>query len=254
MLKRIIPCLDVAQGRVVKGTSFVNLKDAGDPLELAQFYEKQGADELVFLDISASIEGRKTTLETVRQTAQNIKIPLTVGGGIASLADMQKVFEAGATKVSLSTAAVKNPSLIEKAAQKYGSASIVVAIDAKYNEARKSWDVYIAGGQQKTDLDALEWAKEVERLGAGEILLTSIDEDGRKEGYDLELLKRATQNISIPLIASGGAGKKEDFAQAFTKTGVSACLAASVFHWQEISLPDLKSYLKEKGVSVRWEK
>ncbi|WP_242941934.1 imidazole glycerol phosphate synthase subunit HisF [Desulfonispora thiosulfatigenes] len=253
LTKRIIPCLDVKEGRVVKGTSFVELKDAGDPVELASLYDAEGADELVFLDISASFEGRKTMLEIVKKTAETITIPFTVGGGINSLEDIKNVLRAGADKVSLNTAAVKNPELIKEAAEKFGNQCIVVAIDAKYNAQKDMYEVYTHGGRNIADFDVIEWAKKVESLGAGEILLTSMDQDGHKEGYDLKLLDLVCSNVSIPVIASGGAGKKEDFYDAFTKTNTDACLAASIFHYQETTIKKIKEYLKNEGVMIRWE-
>ena len=252
LTKRIIPCLDVKDGRVVKGISFVNLKDAGDPVELAALYDKEGADELVFLDISASLEGRKTMLEVVKKTAETISIPFTVGGGINTTEDIKKILRAGADKVSLNTAAVLNPQLIEESAKIFGSQCIVVAIDAKYNAPKDIWEVYTHGGTQNTGLDVLEWAKEVGELGAGEILLTSMDCDGHKKGFDLRLTKAVCDILSIPVIASGGAGSKEDFWDLFQKTNVDAGLAASIFHYKETSISQIKSYLQDKGVAVRW--
>lgn len=252
LTKRIIPCLDVKEGRVVKGESFVNLKDAGDPVELAKRYDQEGADELVFLDISASVEGRQTMLEVVRKTAESITIPFTVGGGINSIEDIKKVLRAGADKVSLNTAAVKNPELIKESARVYGNQCIVVAIDAKFNREKNSYDVYTHGGRNNTNLDVSEWAKRACELGAGEILLTSMDCDGQKEGYDLKLLKEV-DSLPIPVIASGGAGKKEDFYKAFNETNTDACLAASIFHYQETSIKKIKEYLVNKEVPMRWE-
>lgn len=250
LTKRIIPCLDLKEGRVVKGVSFVNLKEAGDPVELAVRYEEEGADELVLLDISATTEGRKTALNTIEKVAQAINIPLTVGGGIKSLEDMKRVLQAGANKVSLNSAAISQPSLIQEGAESLGSQYLVVAIDAKFNPALGNWEVYTQGGKKGTGLDVVAWAQEVVKLGAGEILLTSMDCDGHKQGYDLGLTKAVCEAVSIPVIASGGAGSKEDFWEVFEKTGVSAALAASIFHYQETSIQNIKNYLGEKRVLV----
>lgn len=252
LTKRIIPCLDVKEGRVVKGISFVNLKDAGDPVELAAYYDSGGADELVFLDISASVEGRKTMLEIVQKTAETISIPFTVGGGINTSEDIRKVLRSGADKVSLNTAAVLNPLLIEEGARIFGNQCIVIAIDAKYNQAWGTWEVYTHGGSRNTGLKVLEWALEAEQRGAGEILLTSMDCDGHKKGFDLELTRAVCQKVSVPVIASGGAGTKEDFAEVFSQTGADAALAASIFHYQETSVREIKRYLRDKGVPIRW--
>ncbi len=249
LAKRIIPCLDVDRGRVVKGVKFVNLRDAGDPVEVAKRYEEEGADELVFLDITASAEGRGIMIEVVKEVAQTVFMPFTVGGGIRTLEDMRKILEAGADKVSVNTSAVKNPKIVEEGAKAFGSQCIVVAIDAK--RKGKSWEVYINGGRTPTGLDAVEWARRVESLGAGEILLTSMDRDGTKEGYDIELCKAVAEAVSIPVIASGGAGKKEHFFEVFEEGKVDAALAASLFHFGEVTIPELKSYLKEKGINVR---
>jgi len=249
LAKRIIPCLDVDKGRVVKGVKFVNLRDAGDPVEVAKRYEEEGADELVFLDITASAEERDIMLEVVRRVAQTVFMPFTVGGGVRTLEDVRRLLEAGADKVSVNTAAVKNPGLIYEGARRFGSQCIVVAIDAK--RKGDSWEVFIHGGRTPTGLDAVEWAKEAERLGAGEILLTSMDRDGTKEGYDLELCRAVAEAVKIPVIASGGAGKKEHFYEVFKETPVSAALAASVFHFGEIPVPSLKEYLRERGIPVR---
>ncbi len=249
LAKRIIPCLDVDKGRVVKGVRFLNLVDAGDPVEVAKVYEEQGADELVFLDITASAEDRKITLEVVKRVAEEVFMPFTVGGGISSLEDMRKLLEAGADKVSINTSAVKNPQLIYEGAKKFGSQCIVVAIDAK--RRGNSWEVYIHGGRTPTGLDAIEWAKKAESLGAGEILLTSMDRDGTKSGYDIELTRAVSEAVNIPVIASGGAGSMEHFYEAFVLGGADACLAASLFHFKEISIPKLKGYLASKGVPVR---
>jgi len=249
LAKRIIPCLDVDKGRVVKGVRFLNLVDAGDPVEVAKVYEEQGADELVFLDITASAEDRKITLEVVRRVAEEVFMPFTVGGGISSLEDMRKLLEAGADKVSINTSAVKNPRLIYEGAKRFGSQCVVVAIDAK--RKGNSWEVYIHGGRTPTGLDAIEWAKKVESLGAGEILLTSMDKDGTKSGYDIELTRAVSEAVNIPVIASGGAGSMDHFYEGFTLGGADACLAASLFHFKEISIPELKAYLASRGVSVR---
>ncbi|MDT7911498.1 MAG: imidazole glycerol phosphate synthase subunit HisF [Thermocrinis sp.] len=249
LAKRIIPCLDVDKGRVVKGVKFQNLRDAGDPVEVAKSYEEQSADELVFLDITASAEERKIMIEVVQRVAETIFIPFTVGGGVSSLEDIRRLLSAGADKVSINTAAVKNPQLIYESAKRFGSQCIVVAIDAKRSE--RGWEVYIHGGRTPTGLDAVEWAKRVESLGAGEILLTSMDADGTKKGYDIELCRAVASAVSIPVIASGGAGTMEHFYEVFTQTNVDAALAASLFHFKEVNIPELKAYLKNKGVHVR---
>lgn len=249
--KRIIPCLDVKDGRVVKGIQFVGLRDAGDPVELAKFYDSEGADELVFLDISASHEGRKTMVEVVEKVAAELAIPFTVGGGINSLEDMKKILRAGADKVSLNTAAVTNPDLIKEGADFFGSQCIVVAIDAKYDEELSSWRVYTHGGRKATEWEVVSWAKEAIKLGAGEILLTSMDDDGSKDGFNLELTRRVSEAVTVPVIASGGAGNAEHFAQAFKEGKADAALAASIFHYKETSVKEVKTYLKEKGVNVR---
>jgi len=249
LAKRIIPCLYVDKGRVVKGVKFQNLRDAGDPVEVAKGYEEQSADELVFLDITASAEERKIMIEVVQRVAETIFIPFTVGGGVSSLEDIRRLLSAGADKVSINTAAVKNPQLIYESAKRFGSQCIVVAIDAKRSE--RGWEVYIHGGRTPTGLDAVEWAKRVEGLGAGEILLTSMDADGTKKGYDIELCRAVASAVSIPVIASGGAGTMEHFYEVFTQTNVDAALAASLFHFKEVSIPELKAYLKNKGVHVR---
>lgn len=250
LAKRIIPCLDVNKGRVVKGVNFVNLIDAGDPVEIAAAYDREGADEIVFLDITASAEDREIILDVVKKTAETVFMPLTVGGGVRSLEDIRKLLESGADKVSINTAAVKNPSLVESAAKRFGSSTIVVAIDAKsVGEGR--WEVYINGGRTPTGIDAVEWAKAVYDLGAGEILLTSMDKDGTKSGYDISLTRAVSEAVKIPVIASGGAGSKEHFYEAFTEGKADAALAASLFHFKELSIPDLKQFLKQKGVNVR---
>jgi len=251
LTKRIVPCLDVKEGRVVKGVQFVDLRDAGDPVELAAFYDEQGADELVFLDISASHEGRETMVEVIEQVAGTLSIPFTVGGGINALEDMKRVLRAGADKVSLNTAAVNRPELIKEGADFFGSQCIVVAIDAKYDEELGSWRIYTHGGRKATDWEVTAWAKEAVRLGAGEILLTSMDQDGAKTGFDLALTKAVNHAVTVPVIASGGAGKKEDFADVFEEAKADAALAASIFHYKETSVAEVKTYLKEKGVAVR---
>jgi len=250
LAKRIIPCLDVDKGRVVKGVNFVNLIDAGDPVEIASVYDKEGADEIVFLDITASSEDRNIILDVVKKTAETVFMPLTVGGGVRSLEDIRKLLENGADKVSINTAAVKNPSLVESAAIRFGSSTIVVAIDAK-KVGENKWEVYIHGGRTPAGIDAVEWAKAVESLGAGEILLTSMDKDGTKSGYDIELTKAVSEAVKIPVIASGGAGKVQHFYEAFEYGKADACLAASIFHFKEIEISELKNFLKNKGINVR---
>ena len=249
LAKRIIPCLDIKDNRVVKGVKFVGLRDAGDPVEVAKIYDQQQADELVFLDITASFEQRKTWVELVEQIAINIFMPFTVGGGIRDIDDIRNLLNAGADKVSINTAAVKCPDLVNDASKKFGSQCIVVAIDAQKND--DSWKVYINGGRTPVDLDAVEWAKKVAKLGAGEILLTSMDYDGTKDGYDLDLTKSITEAVNIPVIASGGAGKLGHFYDVFNKADADAALAASVFHYQEFSVRQVKEYLQERGVVVR---
>lgn len=251
LTKRIIPCLDVKDGRVVKGVQFVELRDAGDPVELARFYDEQGADELVFLDISASHEGRKTMVEVVKAVASELAIPFTVGGGINSLDDMKKILRAGADKVSLNTAAVNQPELITEGANFFGSQCIVVAIDAKYAEELGSWRVYTHGGRTPTEYEVVAWAREVVERGAGEILLTSMDSDGEKNGFNLALTKAVSEAVAVPVIASGGAGNAEHFAEAFLEGKADAALAASIFHYKETSVAEVKAYLKTKGVNVR---
>jgi cyclase len=251
LAKRIIPCLDVHAGRVVKGTRFLNLLDAGDPVELAQRYNREGADELVFLDITASAEKRQILLKVVERTAEQVFIPLTVGGGIRTIEDIRTLLKAGADKVSLNTVAVENPQLISHGAKRFGSQCMVTAIDAKRRPESQGWDVYIYGGRKNTGLDAVQWAKKAEALGAGEILLTSMDRDGTKIGYDLELLRRLCDTVRIPVIASGGAGEKRHFLDAFVKGHAHAALAASLFHRKELRIKDLKTYLKMKGVPIR---
>ncbi|MFF2446891.1 imidazole glycerol phosphate synthase subunit HisF [Neobacillus sp. NPDC058068] len=251
LTKRIIPCLDVKEGRVVKGIQFVQLRDAGDPVELARFYDEQGADELVFLDISASVEGRKTMVEVVKAVASELAIPFTVGGGINSLEDMKKLLRAGADKVSLNTAAVLNPALISEGAGYFGSQCIVVAIDAKFDAGLGTWRVFTHGGRNPTDKKVVEWAVKAAELGAGEILLTSMDSDGEKNGFDLALTKAVSEAVPIPVIASGGAGNAAHFETAFLEGKADAALAASIFHYKETSVREVKSYLREKGVTVR---
>ncbi|CAM4087251.1 MULTISPECIES: imidazole glycerol phosphate synthase subunit HisF [Saccharibacillus] len=251
LAKRIIPCLDVKDGRVVKGVNFVNLRDAGDPVELASVYDREGADELVFLDISASVEGRATMVEVVRQTAGEITIPFTVGGGISQVDDMKRILRAGADKTAVNTAAVLRPELIAEGARRFGSQCIVLAVDAKYNPEWQEWEVYTHGGRKSTGIRALEWVKRAESLGAGEILLTSMDADGTKDGFDLKLTRAVCREVSIPVIASGGAGTSEHFYDVFTEGTADAGLAATIFHYKEIAIPDLKNQLKQKGVEIR---
>ncbi|MBR0359786.1 MAG: imidazole glycerol phosphate synthase subunit HisF [Clostridia bacterium] len=249
--KRIIPCLDVKDGRVVKGVNFVNLIDAGDPVACAAAYDKAGADELVFLDITASSDARNTVVDMVKKVAECVFIPFTVGGGIRTVEDFRTILNAGADKVSVNSAAIKNPELIRDAAKKFGSQCVVCAIDAKRKADGTGWEVYLNGGRVNTGLDALKWAKQAEELGAGEILLTSMDCDGTKAGYDLELTRAVSESVKIPVIASGGAGTMEHFLDAFTKGKADAVLAASLFHFKEIEIMDLKKYLSENGESVR---
>ncbi|OMH40692.1 imidazole glycerol phosphate synthase subunit HisF [Desulfurobacterium indicum] len=249
LAKRIIPCLDVKEGRVVKGVNFVNLIDAGDPVENAKVYDEQGADELVFLDITASYEKRSIMIDVVRRTAECVFMPLTVGGGVRTVEDIRNLLNAGADKVSINTAAVKNPELISEGARIFGSQCIVVAIDAR--RSGDSWEVYIHGGRTPTGIDAIEWAKKVVELGAGEILLTSMDRDGTKAGYDIELTRAISDAVSVPVIASGGAGTKEHFYEGLVEGKADAVLAASVFHFKEMTIRELKEYLKERGVTVR---
>lgn len=249
LAKRIIPCLDVDKGRVVKGTKFLNLRDAGDPVEISKRYNKEGADELVFLDITASSDKRNILLDVVRQTAEQVFIPLTVGGGVRTTDDFRILLSSGADKVSINTAAVKTPQLINDAAKRFGNQCVVVAIDAK-RKSKSSWEVYIHGGRTATGMDVVKWAKEAERRGAGEILLTSMDADGTKAGYDAALTKAVSKAVRIPVIASGGAGTKDHFADAF-RAGASAALAASLFHFRELDITKLKKYLKTKKIPVR---
>ena len=275
LAKRIIPCLDINKGRVVKGVKFVNLKDAGDPVKNAKFYESEGADELVFLDITASVERRSTTIELVKKISRVVFMPFTVGGGIRSISDIRELLLAGAEKVSLNTAAVKNPRLLKEASEVFGSQCIVVAIDAKLkrrtkDEGRRTrgessivqakrpslvprleWEVYINGGRTPTGLGAVEWAKKAQELGAGEVLLTSMDRDGTKDGFDIDLTKAISAAVAIPVIASGGAGNLKDFSDVFTETKATAALAASIFHYRQISIKKIKGYLNKKGIEVR---
>ncbi len=249
--KRIIPCLDVKNGRVVKGVNFIDFKDAGDPAEVGAAYDKSGADELVFLDITASSDARATAVEMVRKVAEKVFIPFTVGGGIRSVEDFRAILREGADKVSVNSAAIMNPNLISEAADKFGSQCVVVAIDAKRREDGKGFTIYRNGGRVDMEIDAVEWAIKAEKLGAGEILLTSMDGDGTKAGYDLELTRAVAENVSIPVIASGGAGTMAHFYEAFRDGKAEAALAASLFHFKEMEIMDLKGYLRDRGVSVR---
>lgn len=251
LAKRIIPCLDVKQGRVVKGVNFMGLRDAGDPVEIARTYNAEGADEIAFLDITASYEGRETMIDVVKKTAQQVFMPLTVGGGIRNTDDIRKLLSAGADKVSINTAAVLNPEFIKMASDKFGSQCIMVAIDAKRNQANSFWEVYIYGGRKPTGIDACWWAKYVESLGAGEILLTSMDYDGTKLGYDIELTRRISESVNIPVIASGGAGNLEHLYEAFQEGKADAVLAASIFHYGEYTIREAKLYLKDRGIPIR---
>lgn len=251
LTKRIIPCLDVKDGRVVKGVNFVNLRDAGDPVELAALYSREGADELVFLDISATVEGRGTMTEVVRRTAENVTIPFTVAGGVSSAEDMTRLLRAGADKVGVNSAAVQNPQLIADGSRHFGAQCIVVAIDARWNDAWNDWEVVIRGGTKPTGLKALDWAKRAEELGAGELLVTSMDRDGTKEGFDLPLTRAIAEAVSIPVIASGGAGSARHFHEVFTEGKADAGLAASIFHFKELTIRELKDYLHEQKVPVR---
>jgi cyclase len=248
--KRIIPCLDCKNGRVVKGTNFVDLKDAGDPVEVASMYDKSGADELVFLDITASSDGRNTTVDLVRKVAEKVFIPFTVGGGIRTVEDFKVLLREGADKISINSAAIMNPELISEAADKFGSQCVVVAIDAKRREGG-GWSIYKNGGRVDMHMDAVEWAVRAEKLGCGEILLTSMDCDGTKAGYDIELTRAIADSVSIPVIASGGAGNMEHFYDAFEKGKADAALAASLFHYKELEIKELKKYLSDKGVPMR---
>ena len=249
--KRIIPCLDVHAGRVVKGVNFVNLRDAGDPVEIAAAYDKAGADELVFLDITASSDARNTVVDMVRRVADKVFIPFTVGGGIRTVEDFKVLLREGADKISINSSAIQTPNLISEAADKFGSQCVVVAIDAKRRADGTGWNIYKHGGRIDVGIDAVEWAMEVEKRGAGEILLTSMDCDGTKAGYDIELTRIISENVNIPVIASGGAGTKDHFYDALTEGKADAALAASLFHYKELEIMDLKKYLKEKGLSMR---
>ena len=249
--KRIIPCLDVNNGRVVKGINFVNLRDAGDPVEIAAAYDKAGADEVVFLDITASSDNRNTVVDMVRKVAEKVFIPFTVGGGIRTVDDFKALLREGADKISINSSAISAPRLISDAADKFGSQCVVVAIDARRRADGSGWNVYKNGGRIDTGLDAIEWAVKANELGAGEILLTSMDCDGTKDGYDIELTRLIADNVSVPVIASGGAGTKEHFYEALTEGKADAALAASLFHYKELEIMDLKNYLADKGVSVR---
>ena len=249
--KRIIPCLDVHNGRVVKGVNFVNLRDAGDPVEIAAAYDLAGADEVVFLDITASSDARKTVVDLVRRVAENVFIPFTVGGGIRTVDDFRALLREGADKISINSSALNRPELITEAADKFGSLCVVVAIDARRRPDGSGWNVFKNGGRIDTGIDALEWAEKVNRMGAGEILLTSMDCDGTKAGYDIELTRQIAELVSIPVIASGGAGTREHFYEALTQGKADAALAASLFHYKELEISDLKNYLINKGVSMR---
>lgn len=252
LTKRIIPCLDVKDGRVVKGVNFVDLADAGDPVECAAVYNREGADELVFLDITASSDQRRTVVDMVRAVAREVFIPFTVGGGIRSVEDMKEILREGADKISINTSAVKNPDLIREGAEKFGRQCIVVAIDARRRKEGSGWTVYIKGGREDTGLDAVEWARKAEALGAGEILLTSMDGDGTKAGYDIPLTRAISEAVGIPVIASGGAGTPEHFADALTEGKADAALAASLFHFHELSIAEVKHFLAGKGIPVRF--
>lgn len=249
--KRIIPCLDVKNGRVVKGVNFVDLKDAGDPVEIGRAYDEAGADELVFLDITATSDARETVVDMVRKVAETVFIPFTVGGGIRTVDDFKALLREGADKISINSSAINTPELITEAAEKFGSQCVVVAIDAKKRADGTGWNIYKNGGRIDVGIDAVEWAKKVEALGAGEILLTSMDGDGTKAGYDLELTKAIAEAVSIPVIASGGAGTLEHFHEALTEGKADAALAASLFHYKELEIREVKEYLRDKGVSVR---
>jgi len=253
LTKRIIPCLDVKDGRVVKGVSFVNLRDAGDPVEVATVYDREGADELCFLDITASHENRKTIIDVVERTAACVFMPVTVGGGVRTLDDIRSLLNAGADKVSINTAAVERPEFVKEAAERFGTQCIVVAIDAKRGAAPNRWEVFTHGGRKPTGLDAVEWAKRMESYGAGEILLTSMDQDGQQSGYDLGLTATVSERVSIPVIASGGVGTLEHLYEGFVRGKADAVLAASIFHFRTYTIPQVKAYLRERGVPVRLE-
>ena len=250
LAKRIIPCLDVRDGRVVKGVNFVNIRDAGDPVELAKYYSDQGADEIVFLDITATRDARDTVADVVERTAAQVFVPLTVGGGIRTLEDFQRLLRAGADKISVNSAAVADPSLISRAAQRFGSQCVVLAVDARAGESG-NWEVVVAGGRRPTGIDLIDWVKQGEALGAGEILLTSMDADGTKAGFDLPMTKAVTDAVGIPVIASGGCGSLEHFAQVFKETGCDAALAASLFHFGELTVPQVKDFLRGRDIPVR---
>lgn len=250
LAKRIIPCLDVRDGRVVKGVNFVNIRDAGDPVELAKYYSDQGADEIVFLDITATHEARKTVADVVERTAEQVFVPLTVGGGIRTLDDFRELLRAGADKISVNSAAVARPELITEAAERFGSQCVVLAVDAR-SRGDGTWEVVVAGGRKPTGLDLLEWVKKGEALGAGEILLTSMDADGTKAGFDLPMTKAVTKAVGIPVIASGGCGSLSHFAEVFEETGCDAALAASLFHFGELTVPQVKEYLRARDIPVR---
>jgi imidazole glycerol-phosphate synthase subunit HisF len=253
LTKRIIPCLDVKDGRVVKGVSFVNLRDAGDPVEVASVYDREGADELCFLDITASHENRKTIIDVVERTAARVFMPVTVGGGVRTLDDIRNLLNAGADKVSINTAAVQRPEFVKEAAERFGTQCIVVAIDAKRGASQNQWEVFTHGGRKPTGLDAIEWAKRMESYGAGEILLTSMDQDGQQTGYDLGLTATVSERVTIPVIASGGVGTLEHLFDGFMKGKADAVLAASIFHFRTYTIPQAKAYLRERGVPVRLE-
>lgn len=252
LTKRIIPCLDVDMGRVVKGVNFVDLKDVGDPVKIAEFYNQQGADELVFLDITATHQGRSTMIDVVKRTAEKVFIPLTVGGGIRTVDDFKDILRAGADKISINSAAIRNPQLISDASDRFGSQCVVVAIDGRKRVDGSGWNVFINGGRIDTGLDALEWSKRVEELGAGEILLTSMDADGTKQGFDIGLTDAISKIVNIPIIASGGCGKLEHFSEVFEKTGADAALAASLFHYRELSIEQVKEFLEYNSIDVRY--
>ncbi|MFA7059969.1 MAG: imidazole glycerol phosphate synthase subunit HisF [Pedobacter sp.] len=251
LTKRIIPCLDVKGGRVVKGVQFLELRDAGDPVEIAEMYDRQGADELTFLDITASSDERETIVDVVKRTAERVFMPLTVGGGIRTVEDIRRMLNAGADKTSINTAAVHRPEFVREAAERFGSQCTVVAIDARRVPGERRWEVYTHGGRKPTGIDVVEWAAKMEEFGSGEILLTSMDCDGTKDGYDLELTRAVVDAVSIPVVASGGVGNLKHLYDGFTKAGASACLAASIFHYREYTISEAKEYLNEKGVPVR---
>jgi cyclase len=251
LTKRIIPCLDVTGGRVVKGVKFLELRDAGDPVEIAEIYDRQGADELTFLDITASSDQRDIIIDVVSHTAERAFMPLTVGGGVRTVDDIRRLLNAGADKVSVNTAAVHRPEFVSEAAERFGSQCIVVAIDARQVKGEERWEVYTHGGRNPTGIDAVEWAQRMEEYGAGEILLTSMDRDGTKDGYDIPLTRAVVDSVSIPVIASGGVGNLEHLYDGFVKAGASACLAASIFHYREYTIGEAKEYLKSRGVAVR---